>query len=369
MAQQALRFGVQLCILSSRTTNAGGSCSSPPLERGFLRMDEANIPPAMGSDAPAPLTPAPQPERNKIFYGPNGLRAGWRLLIFALIISCILGALSLAGHYAARKFGHGQAPPNPSQEATLTPGITALGEIPLFGFILFVSWIMGRIERRRVSHYGLPSRPPFPKNFWAGLLWGFLAISAVLLVMFLFHGFRITGVDTHGSALALSALEWALAFVAVGLFEEFSFRGYMQFTLTTGIGFWLATCVTSALFAYVHHGNPGESPFGLVQVAVFGIFACIALRQTGNLWWPIGFHAAWDWGQTFFYGVPDSGLKASHNFLHTAFNGPAWLTGGSTGPEGSILTTIALVLASLLVMRFYREVRYPDPGGLGLRFR
>jgi uncharacterized protein len=337
-------------------------------KRGFLRMDEANIPPAMSSDAPL-LTPAlpPEPERNKILYGPNGLRAGWRLLIFALILGGIVGALLLAAHYAAILAG---APPSkPGQQSTLTPGLVLVGEVPTFGLILLVSWIMGRIERRRVSHYGLPSRPPFPRNFWAGLLWGFLAISGVLFVMSLFHGFRITGLDTHGSELALSALEWALAFVAVGFFEEFLFRGYLQFTLTTGIGFWPAAFVTSALFTYVHKGNSGESPLGLFQVAAFGIFACIALQRTGNLWWPIGFHAAWDWGQTFFYGVPDSGMKASHNFLHTAFNGPTWLTGGSTGPEGSILTTIALVVASLLVMRLYPEIRYPDPDALGLRFR
>jgi len=330
-------------------------------------MDEANIPPAMGSDALPPVIPAPPPEveRNKIFYGPDGLRAGWRLLIFALILGSIVGVLSLIGHYAA--ILNGPPPANPSQDATLTPGIIALGEIPLFGLILFVSWIMGRIERRQISHYGLPSRPPFPKNFWAGLLWGFLAISGVLFVMFLFHGFRITGVDTHGSALALSALEWCIAFLAVGFFEEFAFRGYVQFTLTTGIGFWPAACVTSALFAYVHKGNSGESLFGLIQVAAFGIFTCIALRRTGNLWWPIGFHAAWDWGQTFFYGVPDSGLSASRNFLHAEFHGPNWLTGGSTGPEGSVLTLISLIVASLLVLRFYREVRYPDPDALGFR--
>src|SRR5271168_4356385 len=132
-------------------------------------MDEANIPPAMGSDALPPVIPAPPPEveRNKIFYGPDGLRAGWRLLIFALILGSIVGVLSLIGHYAA--ILNGPPPANPSQDATLTPGIIALGEIPLFGLILFVSWIMGRIERRQISHYGLPSRPPFPKNFWAGL--------------------------------------------------------------------------------------------------------------------------------------------------------------------------------------------------------
>jgi membrane protease YdiL (CAAX protease family) len=143
----------------------------------------------------------------------------------------------------------------------------------------------------------------------------------VLFVIFLFHGFRITGVDTHGSALALSTVEWTLAFLAVGFSEEFTFRGYMQFTLTTGIGFWPAALLMSALFAFAHTGNAGETIFGLTQVAAFGIFACIALQRTGNLWWPIGFHAAWDWGQTFFYGVPDSGLQATHNFLHSEFHG------------------------------------------------
>jgi hypothetical protein len=235
--------------------------------------------------------------------------------------------------------------------------------------ILLASWIMALIERRKLSQYGLPLRAPFPKKFWVGLLWGFLAISGVLFVMFLFHGVRITGVDTHGSALALSALEWALAFAAVGISEEFTFRGYLQFTLTTGIGFWPAALLMSALFAFAHTGNSGESLFGLIQVAAFGIFACIALRRTGNLWWPIGFHAAWDWGQTFFYGVPDSGLSASRNFLHAEFHGPNWLTGGSTGPEGSVLTLIALIVASLLVLRFYPEVRYPGPDALGRRLR
>jgi membrane protease YdiL (CAAX protease family) len=332
-------------------------------------MDEANIPPTIGSDAPPSLAPAPppEPERNRILYGPNGLRAGWRLLIFVLILGGIVGALLLVTHYAAILSG---APPSkPGQQTTLAPGIVAVGDAATFGLVLLVSWIMTLIERRKVSHYGLPLRTPFPKNFWAGLLWGFLAISGVLFVMSLFHGFRITGIDTHGSALGLSALEWAIAFVMVGLSEEFMFRGYMQFTLTTGIGFWPAALLMSALFAFAHTSNSGESVFGLMQVAAFGIFACIALQRTGNLWWPIGFHAAWDWGQTFFYGVPDSGLKASHNFLHAEFNGPKWLTGGSTGPEGSVLTLVALIVASLLVMRVYREVRYPDPDALGFRFR
>lgn len=334
-------------------------------------MDEATLPPATEPGSTYTAPPPAEPERNAIFYGPNGLRAGWRALIFIAILVFIIFLINVTGHYLRRKFGH--SPVNPGQIATtsLTPGLVAVGELASLAVILVASLIMGRIEHRKLAHYGLPWRRPFPKYFWEGLLWGFLSISGVLFVIFLFHGFRITGVDTHGSALALSAIEWTLAFLAVGFSEELTFRGYMQFTLTTGIGFWPAALLMSALFAYAHTGNSGETVFGLIQVAAFGIFACIALQRTGNLWWPIGFHAAWDWGQTFFYGVPDSGLNASHNFLHSEFHGPKWLTGGSTGPEASIFTLISLVIVSLLILWKYRTVRYPDPEALGLpgRFR
>ena len=326
-------------------------------------MDETNLRPIDAASRPT-ATPPVEPARNEILYGPNGLRAGWRALLFMLIVVGIVVLINVTGHYLTRKYGH--SPVNPGHIDTLAPGLIAIGELVSLAVILVASLIMGRIEHRKLAHYGLPLRSPFPKYFWEGLLWGFLSISGVLFVIFLFHGFRITGIDTHGSALALSTLEWTLAFLAVAFSEEFTFRGYMQFTLTTGIGFWPAALLMSALFAFAHTRNEGESIFGLIQVAAFGIFACIALQRTGNLWWPIGFHAAWDWGQTFFYGVPDSGMQATHNFLHSEFHGPKWLTGGSTGPEASIFTLICLVIVSLLILWKYREVRYPDPKALGL---
>jgi len=332
-------------------------------------MDESNLSPSTGMASPYTPPPSAEPERNAIFYGPNGLRAGWRVLIFVAIVYGFVRLISLIGHYLAHKYGHGPASPGQIITTTLTPGLIAISELASFALILGVTLIMRRIEQRKFACYGLPLQKPFPKYFWEGLLWGFFSISGVLLMIFLFHGFRITGIDTHGSALALSTVEWTFAFLAVGFSEEFMFRGYMQFTLTTGIGFWPAALLMSALFAYAHTGNSGESVFGLIQVAAFGIFACIALQRTGNLWWPIGFHAAWDWGQTFFYGVPDSGLNASHNFLHSEFHGSKWLTGGSTGPEASIFTLICLIIVSLLILWKYREVRYPDTEALGLRGR
>jgi uncharacterized protein len=332
-------------------------------------MDERDVPlpgdSRVSSTSSAPPHVPTGGEKSAFFHGPNGLRAGWRALIFLLIVATIILAAFTAVQFAVHEFG--AHPPPSNQVATLRPGLISLTELANLAVILVASVIVGRIERRRLADYGLVWRKPFPGYFWEGLLWGFLAISGVLLVMFLFHGFRITGIDTSGPALAVSGVEWTLAFLAVGFSEEFTFRGYLQFTLTTGIGFWPAALLMSVLFALSHTSNSGESLLGLVQVAVFGIFACIALQRTGNLWWPIGFHAAWDWGQTFFYGVPDSGLNASHNFLRSEFHGPKWLTGGSTGPEASVFTLVALVLVSVALIYRYPEIRYPDPQALSPR--
>lgn len=90
---------------------------------------------------------------------------------------------------------------------------------------------------------------------------------------------------------------------------------------------------------------------------LFGLLLCLFLRTTGSLWCAVGFHLAYDWGQTAFYGVPDSGIVPNHNLLHSALTGPAWLTGGIVGPEGSIITPLVLLIAAVLFSRYYRRHR------------
>ena len=201
--------------------------------------------------------------------------------------------------------------------------------------------------------YGLPLHSAFSKNFWVGTAAGFLAISSALFCIFLFHGFRLTGVATHGNTLIFATLVWTAVFIVVGLSEEFAFRGYLQFTLTTGMGFWPSAFLLSVLFGLAHAGNPGESKFGLVSVVFFGLLFCLFLRRTGNLWWAVGFHAGWDWGETFFYGVADSGIPAYHNLFNSEFAGRTWITGGSVGPEASVFTPIVLAIVAILFSRVY----------------
>lgn len=306
---------------------------------------------------PPPVPPVPL-SPNTIFRGPNGIRAGWRVLIFLALVAATALAIAIP-FVLMRVLGKGGTG---AQVSIGVSGFTPLGlsisEGALFLIPSIAALIMARIERRKYGEYGLPFRSAFRKDFWIGTLVGFLSISGCLLGIFAFHGFHLTGLAIHGSTIASATAAWGATFVIVGLAEEFSFRGYLQFTLTTGMGFWPSAVLLSALFGLAHRGNPGESTFGLLSVVLFGLLFCLFLRRTGNLWWAVGFHAGWDWGQTFFYGVADSGIAPYHNLFGSAFNGPRWLTGGTVGPEASVFTPVVLVIVGLLFTRVYRENRY-----------
>ena len=77
--------------------------------------------------------------------------------------------------------------------------------------------------------------------------------------------------------------------------------------------------------------NKGETVLGALSVVSFGLILCLFLRRTGNLWCAVGFHLGYDWGQTFLYGVPNSGLQPTQNFLSSVLSGPRWLTGWQCG--------------------------------------
>ena len=290
---------------------------------------------------------------NVIFFNDRGLRAGWRLLIFCAMLAAIQFSVNFAVSFLMKRLGGGSTPPQMSQ--SLQSVVLALGEPILFLVILFLAWIMSRIEHREVGVYGLPLvKSAVPTFFSAYLLWGFLPLTVLLLSL------RVFGVFYFGHLSALNAqmLGWAVlwwfAFLFVGLFEEFFFRGYSLYTLADGIGFLPAAIIMSLVFAFAHMGNPGENKIGLLAVVCFGLFACATLWRTGNLWMAVGAHAGWDWGQSFFYGVNDSGFQAPGHLLNPHSQGPDWLSGGTVGPEGSVVTLILWVSMTIAVIVLYR---------------
>jgi len=242
--------------------------------------------------------------------------------------------------------------------------LTVQGELPLKAvmvfFVVLATWVVSRIEKRPLVDYGIPVRRAFGARFWEGALWGFAMLSAILLALWVSGHFQIDSVALTGKGVLRWGLAWGVTFLAVSLNEELAFRGYWLFTMSRRMRFWPAAFFLSAVFGAAHLGNHGENILGILQVVATGLLFCLMIRRTGTLWFVIGFHAAWDWAETFFYGTPDSGLLGVGRLLNTSVHGPNWLTGGSAGPEGSIFAMLILLLCAALIHLRFPKAIYPD---------
>jgi CAAX protease family protein len=271
-----------------------------------------------------------------VFTGPHGLRAGWGLLLFVAIVQALQAVLFLLLQSLMK------LPDNPPW----TPGLLLLGDGVMLAFALIATAAMSRVERRPFAAYGVPLRAAFRGLFWEGALWGILSISALIGLMALAGVYSASGLAIHGGAALLAALLWALAFLGIGLFEEIFFRGYPLATLTRGMGFWPAALLLSLVFGALHYfQKPMETWMDFASVTLIGIFFCLAIRKTGNVWFAIGWHFTYNFGSMFVFGGPNTGnrgMPVAGHLLESSFHGPAWLTGGPMGPEASAFVFVVI---------------------------
>jgi membrane protease YdiL (CAAX protease family) len=308
-------------------------------------MASDNIPNASSTPAPA--------ARHSFFVGPGGLRAGWRILMFCgfalgLVFAVYTGigiastvSSSVRDWTSAVQANIGNGIVNVMDEL-VNEGIIALA-------VIAAAAIMTLIEKRSFADYWLPWNQAFGKRFWQGVPLGFAMLSLLLAAIWALHGFSLAGLAETGTPALKYGLLWAVAFFLVGVFEDFTFRGYLQSALGDGMGFWPAAIILAVVFGAIHWNNKGEALFGCVMAGSFGFLEAFALKRTGSLWLLIGMHASWDWGETYFYGTPDSGAIGGGHLLNSSFHGARWLTGGTVGPEGSWLVYAVLLIWALAI--------------------
>ena len=294
--------------------------------------------PSVDPSSPSFHAPPPKGVFSKIFLNDKGVRVGWRLLIYAALVA----GLGFCGLVSLQQF---VSPPR---------GVFSLGywlpfEVISFTVVFAAALIMAQIESRPPGVYGLPLSGAFGKLFWQGCFIGLVEISALIGLIAAFGGYSFGEIALHGGALLRWGITWAVLFIFVGLFEEFLFRGYTQYTLAESIGFWPAAIILSLLFGRVHLGNPGENWAGAAGVVMIALVFAFALRRTGNLWLVVGWHASFDFGETFLYSVPNSGIVFQGHLSGASLHGPTWLTGGTVGPEASVFSFLIMGILALVV--------------------
>jgi membrane protease YdiL (CAAX protease family) len=322
------------------------------------------------------------PERwyHKVLFGDWGLRAGWGLLLyFALIFlsqAIVDGIPHWYGeHHPAFGVALQQAESASRDLHDRKPGGVLISHGKPIAVVLLLLWIMAKTERRPFAAYGWSTRHR-ARDFAVGFLCGFVLLSSLVGVLWLAHLLVFDGILLSGPQALLYGIKWLLAFCLVGLSEEFLLRGYFQYTLARGfaglipkrishryvLGFSVAAILLAIDFGAGHSSHSTESMIGLVQAGSVGLLFSYSLWRSGSLWWAIGAHASWDWTQSYLFGVGDSGVLCHGRLLASHPVGQRFLSGGATGPEGSILA-FGFVLLGTLLVRFTLPKR-PYPMGL-----
>jgi hypothetical protein len=372
-------------------------------------------PPVPIEQTPTALQPTPEPAETRflkaILFGPNGVRAGWSVLLFFVlffIFAAITGVIAGLIFPGALQVKAGE----------MLPATSVIQQSVQFLSLFGAALICALIQRRRVLDYNLTG-PTRLRHFFVGLVGGFAALSALVGVLHAAGWLSFGGVALSGTAIWSYGAVWGLSFLLTGFCEEGMFRCYMLYILTRGVnywwalgtvstfslfaflnpsgsgaggvylmaalgvvpclllqlkrsesaGFWQAAWLTSTLFGYVHTFNKGETWIGIFSAAAIGFIFCVSVRLTGSAWWAIGFHAAWDWAQTFFYGTADSGFLPKGHLLSTAPTGAVLWSGGTDGPEGSLLVIPTVLLVLIVMIAVYARRRHapsahPEPNEL-----
>lgn len=251
------------------------------------------------------------------------VRLGWRLLAFLVI------AAAIALVFAA-----------------FTPGGLVAGSAALLVGSMTGGWAMLALDGRGPGALGFHVSREAPVELARGLALGVSVGLLVVALMGALGGVRWSGEAEAGSATGwLSGALGALAFLAVpAAAEEALLRGYPLQALGEAWGAWVAVVLTSIVFGLLHVANPGVGVLSTANVAAAGLLLGVVYVRTLSLWWATGAHLGWNWSHGYVADVPVSGLELIDAPLYEGVTtGPAWLGGGSFGPEGSVVTTFVIL--------------------------
>lgn len=263
-------------------------------------------------------------------------RLGWLQLILGIVlfVICELVATTPAG------IVYVTSPQDHALLANVTlAGMTVGALLSLLGFWGIVRGVSGRPVSELAPRAAL-------RELGGGLLLGAALISIVMGILALLGCYRVEGIGwTPGIVMGLAIG------IGPGFMEEILFRGFLLRFLDRWIGGWAALAVTSALFGAVHLSNEEATVFGAIAIALeAGILMGAAFLLTRRLWLSIGIHAAWNTCMGGLYGADVSGNGFSDGLLKARFTGPDLLTGGSMGPEGSIIALLVCGGAGVVML-------------------
>jgi len=232
-------------------------------------------------------------------------------------------------------------------------------------------WAMSRIGQRRMESpkaTGLVPRPGWGHEFALGAALGWAGVLACVLPAALIGGLVITTfTNTHQYFVAFLDL---IALAAGTLAIEIAFRGYPFLRLVEALGSGLASVFMAIIYTiWRTHAAPTTTASVLVSFFL-GLVLAIAVLRTRALWVGWGFHFAWVATMSILFGLPVAGSMSYSPVIAANANGPAWISGGGQGPEGSAFAVLVSLLLLFWMVRLTGDLKHKYgyveiiPGGI-----
>ncbi|MBE7104445.1 CPBP family intramembrane metalloprotease [Bacillus cereus] len=240
----------------------------------------------------------------------------------------------------------------PRAETTFIKAIYSNIEMILtFGGAIFFVFLWIRfVEKRSFSSIGF-WRNQWMRRYLRGAFIGFVFISIPVIVLILTGNVKLQ--MQHITLTTIFGIVGSLvAFLIQGATEEIVVRGWLFPVLSVRSRMWIGITVTSFLFGFLHLLNPGITILSISNIILVGVFAAFYVLKDSSLWGICAWHSIWNWAQYNIYGFAVSGMTIYSTPLYKPVtNGSEVLHGGTFGIEGSIITTIMLSIASIVLWR------------------
>ena len=233
----------------------------------------------------------------------------------------------------------------------------------LFSFViilfLFMFWVKV-IEKNALSSLGFVKRNWLKYLAW-GILLSLLQMGVIALV------YQVSGIGSFVlNELSLEPLLFILGLFPFWLLqggtEEVATRGWLLTRIAAKTNLPLAIAISSSLFGILHMGNAGVTFLSVLNIILDGVLAGLLFIYTDSIWLVVAQHGTWNYVQGNLLGFQVSGTGADASiFSFTMGDGPDWLTGGAFGAEGSIITTLVLLVSLVIVYRLgERKEKFAD---------
>lgn len=264
----------------------------------------------------------------KTFFAPDfRLRVGWRLLLY-LIAWFAIFALT-AGVLRSIL----QPLPLPKTARSLAVAAAAIALL-----IWVTRWFRRRLDRRDVAGIGI-ARAGVLRLGSAGFAVGAGMLCVVFAIEWALGWVQVTGMNPAASGwLAVDLVAAGLvSFIAVGFTEEILMRGYYLQNLGESSSLLTAILISGLVFGFLHGQSGGFGPAFVASAVVITTFLALGKVATGSLWWPVGWHAGWDFVQDTLLGLSQVHAADPKSLLRLSQQGPPLWVGASPSIEGGLL--------------------------------